>query len=141
MPNNISTELNRQIVENDLVELFMIQNPDKNALPADAFFSFTNYHQTVYLRDKETPFTHRAYTPFPIAFSGAEQKSEGAYARPSLQVANILDTLSTELGTFKYEDLLGLKLIRRKTLANYLDTGPTVTSPAAAPIEYPRQIY
>jgi len=140
MPN-ISTELNRQIVDSDLVELFMIQNPDKTAPAASAFFCFTNYHTTVYLRDKESPYTHRAYTPFPIAFSGWEQKSEGAYARPNIQVANILDTLSTGLGTFKYEDLLGLKLIRRKTLAKYLDTGPVVTSAAAAPVEYPRHIY
>lgn len=137
---DISVDLNKQIVDSDLVELFLLQNPDKQAVSPNDYFGFTNYHTVVYLRDKDPPYTYRSYTPFPINFSGWEQKSEGAYARPSLKIANVLDTFSDSLGNFTYDDMLGLRLIRRKTLAKYLDTSGG-SSPQAAPIEYPRQVY
>jgi len=94
------------------------------------------------MRDKESPFTNRQYISLPIDFTGWEQKSDGAYARPSITFANVLTTFSDLLGSFENDDLIGLKIVRRKTLATHLDNiaGDAHGSPAA-PSEYPTQSY
>lgn len=128
-------ELNKQRVSSDYVELYQLQIPD-------GWLYFTTYETAVYMRDKETPFTNRLYTSLPIDFTGWEQKSEGTYARPAITFVNILTTFSDALGDFDNDDLIGLKIVRRKTLATHLDNaGGTAHGAPAAPTEFPVQSY
>lgn len=128
-------ELNKQRVTSDYVELYQLQTPD-------GWLYFTTYETNVYMRDKETPFTNRLYSSLPIEFTGWEQKSEGTYARPAITFVNILTTFSDALDEFDNDDLIGLKIIRRKTLAIHLDNaGGTAHGAPAAPTEYPTQSY
>jgi len=128
-------ELNKQRVTSNYVELFKLQVPD-------GWLYFTTYETSVYMRDKESPYTNRLYTSLPIDFTGWEQKSEGTYARPAITFANVLTTFSDALGTFDNDDLIGLKIIRRKTLATYLDNaGGTAHGSPAPPTEYPTQSF
>jgi lambda family phage minor tail protein L len=60
-----------------------------------------------------------SYTPMPIEIEGMDQTSKGTLPRPTVRVANLDGTLSALLGT--NEDLLGAKVIRKRTLAKYLD--------------------
>ena len=128
-------ELNKQRVTSDYVELFKLQTPD-------GWLYFTTYETAVYMRDKESPYTNRQYVSLPIDFSGWEQKSDGAYARPTIAFANVLTTFSDALGSFENDDLIGLKIVRRKTLATHLDNSAgTAHGAPAAPTEYPTQSY
>lgn len=118
-------DVNKQRIDSNFVELFIIN---------DAYF--TSYPQQVSFRDYEAPFTSRVYIPVPMEFTGAEQRSEGAYARPKLTIANVLDAFKDAIGV-STNDLIGTKVVRRRTLFKNLSTG-TGSSP---PIEAPVQIY
>lgn len=83
-----------------------------------------------------------SYVPLPIEATGFEINGKGQLPRPSIKVANIggaLGALAAE-----YDDLLGAKLIRRRTLAKYLDAGNfaggvnTAADPSA---EFPLDVY
>ena len=128
-------ELNKQRVTSDYIELYQLQTPD-------GWLYFTTHEAAVYMRDKESPFTNRLYSSLPIDFTGWEQKSEGTYARPAITFVNILTTFSDALGNFDNDDLIGRKIVRRKTLAIHLDNaGGTAHGAPAAPTEFPVQSY
>jgi lambda family phage minor tail protein L len=118
-------DVNQQRIDSNFVELFIIN---------DAYF--TSYPTNVTFRDYEPPYTLRTYTSVPMEFSGAEQRSEGAYARPRLSVANILDTFKDAIG-LSSDELIGKKLTRRRTLLKRLSSG----SDSSPPTESPIQIY
>lgn len=125
-------DINKQRVDSDLVELFEIEIEG-------TIVRFTTYHETVKFYERDSPFTIQEYIPLPIAFSGYEQKSEGAYSRPTITFANIFSTFRTAIAVSN-DDLVGKKLTRRKTLAKHLATG-TIGASGSAPIEMPRQVF
>lgn len=59
------------------------------------------------------------YTPFPIEASGFDIVGNGEIPRPKLIVSNILGTLGSLVRT--YDDLVGAKIVRRRTFLKYLD--------------------
>ena len=59
------------------------------------------------------------YSPFPIEVSGFEYRGQGKLPRPTVRVANVTGAISAFIRD--YDDLLGCKLIRKRTLAKYLD--------------------
>lgn len=75
------------------------------------------------------------YTPFPLEISGFEFNGRGTLPRPTLRVSNILSTITALL--LQYNDLVGAKLTRIRTLARYLDGQPAANPDA----EFPREIY
>lgn len=60
-----------------------------------------------------------AYTAFPVAASGFEFTGQGQAPRPKLMVSNIAGAITALV--LQYEDLVGAKVTRRRTLAKYLD--------------------
>jgi lambda family phage minor tail protein L len=64
-----------------------------------------------------------AYMPFPVEASGFEWSGRGALPRPKITVANSGATLLSAV--INYNDLLGAKVTRWKTLRKYLDDSPT----------------
>ncbi|NDD83002.1 phage minor tail protein L [bacterium] len=117
----IVDDLNKQRVENDLVELFIFTISGTN-------YYFTNYHTQVTFRDYINNAVVGTYIPLPIEFTGYEHKSEGAYARPRLIVANVLSTFKDQVG-ISNDGLLGAKVVRRRTLADNLTSNPPVELP------------
>ena len=80
-------------------------------------------------------FNSQEYTPIDIKAEGFDISTGGTMPRPTLAVSNIDSTLAAEI--IDYNDLLGCKLIRIRTLSKYLDG-----EPAADPtVEFPRDIY
>lgn len=78
------------------------------------------------------------YSRFPIEASGFDFSGRGQMPRPVVRVANVTGLLGALVRT--YQDLLGSKLTRRRTLMKYLDavnfTGgvnPTADPTAALP--------
>jgi lambda family phage minor tail protein L len=59
------------------------------------------------------------YTAAPIEAEGFEWTSQGTQPRPIIRVSNVLGVLIPLLTS--YDDLIGAKLIRKRTLAKYLD--------------------
>lgn len=59
------------------------------------------------------------YQPFPIDAQGFEYSGKGTLPRPTLRVANVTGLLGALVRS--YNDLLGAKVTRRRTMAKYLD--------------------
>ena len=72
-----------------------------------------------------------SYNAYPLEATGFERRATGTLPRPSIRFANINAYFNTYLSNF--DDLLGAKIIRRRTLQKYLTTNP--------PVELHREIY
>lgn len=121
-------DINKQRVASDLVELYQVETPSGYAY-------FTTYPTAVTFRDFYPDYTTRTYTPLPITFTGYENKADGAYSRPRVSFANILTTFKDVFGS--NDDLIGKKVIRRKTLYSQLASGSSSTPP----VESPKQVF
>ena len=77
----------------------------------------------------------QVYEPFPISITGFETTTKGTIPQPELTVANVLGTLAAVTNAF--DDLVGAKITRRRTLGKYLDNG---TNPDSSE-EFPKDIY
>ena len=60
-----------------------------------------------------------AYEAFPIEVEGFEFNGNGQVPRPRLRVANVTGAITALVLT--YQDLVGAKITRKRTLAKYLD--------------------
>ncbi len=96
---------------------------------------------SVQFRDK-TPtsgvYTARTYIAIPIKLTGISKQAEGASPRPSLTVANILNTFSSAIGVTN-KDLVGKRFSRRTTLKKYLVGESADTVNTGPPIEFPTE--
>ena len=59
------------------------------------------------------------YTPFPVQASGFEFNGQGQAARPKLAAANVAGSITALV--LQFEDIVGAKVTRHRTLAKYLD--------------------
>lgn len=75
------------------------------------------------------------YEPLPIEASGFERTTQGQIPTPELTVANVLGTLASVVNAL--DDLVGAKVVRRRTLLKYLDNG---TEPDSSQ-EFPEDIF
>lgn len=80
-------------------------------------------------------FNSQEYTPIDIAAEGFDISTEGTMPRPKLAVSNVDSTLAALV--ISYNDFLGCKLIRIRTISKYLDGEPE----ADPTVEFPRDIY
>jgi lambda family phage minor tail protein L len=107
--------------------------------------------QSVYFNAKDSPHAANEYIVFPLEVAGIEYSGDGAPARPTLTMANIMSFIAyasqediniaeelAELGITKNEDLLGSRITRRRTLAKYLSSSSGGGTP---PIEFPSQTF
>lgn len=61
----------------------------------------------------------QTYQPFPIEASGFEFSGKGQIPRPVLRIANVTGYMGTLVRSF--DDLVGAKVTRRRTMVKYLD--------------------
>ena len=69
-------------------------------------------------RRSETSSVDQEYEPIPIIATGFDRTTKGQIPQPELQVSNIFGTLSGLIASL--DDLIGVKVYRRRTLAKYL---------------------
>ena len=81
------------------------------------------------------------YQPMPVEIEGLERSSQGALPRPTFRVAALDGLIVALLGPL--DDLIGAKVIRRRTLAKYLDAANyTAGNPTADPLAgWPEEVY
>ena len=76
-------------------------------------------------------YGQQTYSAFPVESDGWEVRGSGTLPRPTVKFANINQYWSAHLSNF--HDLVGAKVIRRRTLEKYLGTNP--------PVEFNRDVY
>ena len=76
-------------------------------------------------------YGQQTYSAFPVESEGWEVRGSGSLPRPSVRFANINQYWSAHLSN--YDDLVGAKVIRRRTLQKHLGTNP--------PVEFNRDVY
>jgi lambda family phage minor tail protein L len=69
-------------------------------------------------RRSETSSANQEYEPIPIIATGFDRTTKGQIPQPELQISNIFGTLSGLIASL--DDLIGVKVYRRRTLAKYL---------------------
>ena len=107
---------------------------DGTEAPADSYGSLQMYSPTSesnWGSTTSSDYSLKTYTPFPFEFNGYDRKAKGPIPRPTVRFANINRDFTVYNTT--HDDLLGAKIIRRKTLVKYLGENP--------PVEFPREIY
>jgi lambda family phage minor tail protein L len=83
-----------------------------------------------------------AYQPYPVQAEGFEWSGRGTLPRPKLTVSNVGGLVGAYV--LQYQDLLGAKVTRRRTLAKYLDAVnfPGGVNPSADPTQaLPDEVY
>ena len=73
-------------------------------------------------------FNSRTYQPIQMEATGWEISGEGTLPRPRIKVSNVLITFAPFIIT--YDDMIGAKFTRRRTLKKYLD-GESEENPSA----------
>ena len=83
----------------------------------------------------------QTYSAFPVESEGWEVRGSGtgSLPRPTVRFANINQYWSANLSNF--DDLVGAKVIRRRTLAKYLRTGEASAGANNPPVELNRDVY
>ena len=82
------------------------------------------------------------YVAFPVKASGFEFNGQGQAARPRMMVANVAGSITALV--LQYEDIVGAKVTRIRTLAKYLDAVNFAggTNPSADPsASFPNDIF
>lgn len=95
----------------------------------------------VQMYDYDTNSQLNTYTAIPIEIEGVDVTTKGVTARPVVTISNILTDFETAISPLNYQDLVGKKLYRRRTLRKYLKDGSADPGSGNAPIEFPRQMW
>ena len=107
---------------------------DGTKSPADSYGNVQMYSpssESSWGSTTASDYSLKTYTPFPFEFNGYERRTKGTIPRPTIRFANINRDFTVYNNS--HDDLLGAKVIRRRTLAKYLGENP--------PVEFPKEIY
>jgi len=96
-----------------LVDLYIL---DLNAIQIAEVYYF--YPGTA---ADNTPLQYQGHTyqPWPIQITGFEKRGTGSESRPQASISNITGSISQLID--QHDDLIGAQLVRRRTLAHYID--------------------
>lgn len=109
--NQIITEI-QNLQPSAVIELFELDFDSTNTENLYFHAGTNELHQSVVWQGK-------TYMPLPIEAEGFDISAKGELPRPTLTIANIEGLFSGLIR--QYDDLIGVKLIRRRTFARYLD--------------------
>lgn len=133
-------------VDSKLITLFELELDTDITTNSYAYFhegleeDLTTIKFRNFTADSNGKYQVQEYEAIPIAATGFEVGT-GPSSRPTLTMANVLSVLSDALEGLTNEDLIGKKLIRRKTLYKYCHGQSGDQGDYTAPIEFPRETY
>ena len=124
-PQTITSEI-QKLEPSAIIELFVL---DATAIGSDVF----RFHAGTNGLRQNLVWQGNTYMPFPVQASGFDMSGNGQLPRPKLVMANVTGAIT--LLVLQYEDLLGAKITRKRTLAKYLDAVnfPDSINPEADP--------
>lgn len=123
----ISSEI-QKLAPDSLIELFVL---DLTALGGGVF----NFHAGTNALAQPIVWQGVTYSPMPIMVEGFTYDGQGALPRPKLRVANVTKLMSSFVT--HYEDMVGARVIRKRTFARYLD-GQAAADPS---VQFPDETW
>src|SRR6056300_1431930 len=138
----ITTDLQSQQINSGLVELYELELSESVTLyfygGLDSDGDNVRFHP-IGETSKNTVSLANEYIPLPVTMAGMETQSDGASNRPTVTFANVGSMFRAILqnDNFTFDDIIGKKLIRRRTFEKYLVGGEE----AANPFEFPYAAY
>jgi lambda family phage minor tail protein L len=96
------------------VEMFVL---DLSSIPGAS--GIQRFHDGVNIKGQDLVWRGETYTRFPIKASGFDKQVKGPLPRPRLLVENVTGTIVPLL--LAYQDLVKATVIRKRTLARFLD--------------------
>lgn len=124
-PLAIQTEI-QKLAPSAVIELFQ--------LDASSFGGgITYFHAGTNALMQRVTWQGQAYEPFPVQMTGFDMNGNGQLPRPILRVANITGLITALV--LLYDDLLGAKVTRKRTMLKFLDAVnfPSGTNATADP--------
>jgi lambda family phage minor tail protein L len=133
-PQKITSEL-QKVAPSSIIELFQL---DATPFGGEIYY----FHAGTNGLTTNVVWQGNTYNAFPVQITGFEFTGKGQLPRPSMIVANITSIITTLV--LAYDDLLGAKVTRLRTMAKYLDAvnfSGGVNPSADSTAEFPRDIY
>lgn len=109
--SGLTTEI-QKLAPSAVIELFVI---DATSLGGDVLY----FHAGTNKLNENVVWQGQEYIRFPVQATGFEYNGNGQFPRPQIQVSNAMSAITQVL--LAYNDLLGAKVTRRRTLAKFLD--------------------
>lgn len=133
-PEAIASEI-QKLSPSAVIELFEIDATNLGAGVLRFHAGTNELRQNVVWQGQE-------YIRFPVQVTGFEMSGQGTLPRPRMKVSNVLSAITALL--LQYEDLVGAKITRKRTLARYLDAvnfDGGVNDTADPDAAYPDDVY
>ena len=129
MIEKITSEI-QKLAPSAIIEVFELNG---QSIGASSYY----FHAGTNELNQDIVWQGQTYVRFPIEASGFETSGQGQLPRPKLKVSNYMSAITAIL--LSYNDLVGAKIIRKRTLKKYLDAvnfqsgNPSADSTAAFP--------
>lgn len=133
-PETITSEI-QKVAPSSIIELFQL---DATPFGGEIYY----FHAGTNNLMANIVWQGITYNAFPVQITGFEFTGKGQLPRPTMSVANVTSIISTLV--MAYDDLLGAKVTRLRTMAKYLDAvnfDGGVNPNADSTAEFPRDIY
>lgn len=133
-PLKITSEL-QKLAPNAVIELYQLDTTNFGGIVYYFHAGTNGLTQAVVWQGQE-------YVPYPIQVSGFEITAGGQIPRPKLVVSNVSGVITALV--LAYQDLLGAKITRKRTMQKYLDAvnfAGGVNPDADPTAEFPDDIY
>lgn len=133
-PLKIASEL-QKLAPNAIIELFQL---DATTFGGDLYY----FHAGTNELTQAVTWQGQEYQPYPVQITGFEFNAGGQLPRPKLVVSNLSGIITALV--LAYDDLLGAKIIRKRTMLKYLDAinfDGGVNPDADPTAEFPDDIY
>jgi lambda family phage minor tail protein L len=130
----ISSEL-QKLAPSSVIELFQL---DATNFGGEIYY----FHAGTNGLKDELVWQNNTYFPFPIKINGFEFSGKGQLPRPTMSVSNVTSIITTLV--LEFDDLLGAKITRKRTMAKYLDAvnfAGGVNPNADSTAEFPDDVY
>lgn len=134
IPETITSEI-QKLAPSSIIELYQL---DATSFGGDVYY----FHAGTNGLTEKIVWQTQEYEPYPIQISGFEFTAGGQLPRPKMLVSNVTGIITALV--IAYNDLLGAKVTRKRTMAKYLDavnfsggTNPDADDTA----EFPDDIY
>jgi lambda family phage minor tail protein L len=130
----ITTEI-QKLYPSAVIELFVIDLTLFNE-------GVVRFHAGTTELRRQVVWQGNTYEPFPVQAEGFEFNGNGQVPRPKLKVANVTGSITALI--LSYQDLVGARVTRKRTLLKYLDAVNfgTGTNPTADPTaEFADDVY
>jgi len=133
-PLKITSEL-QKLAPNAIIELFQL---DATTFGGDLYY----FHAGTNELTQAVTWQGQEYQPYPVQITGFEFNAGGQLPRPKLVVSNLSGIITALV--LAYDDLLGAKIIRKRTMLKYLDAinfDGGINPDADPTAEFPDDIY